>query len=358
MSHPETTPPSHPAHPHKLHSIATGPAPQVAAPSAINDSPSWLSKLRLFITCGGAEALAMQGPMTSDDLAAWCGATQTVMAITLNILRHHKIVVLEDGHFRLGTLGPARVAALTSFTQAEMLPPARRGSSHHAPISTQHTHLASAPTPQAPLYSPRLAEFGDTIAAAIGRDLACLGADHIASAHTVAQVGGGQGELLAAVLAAHPHLQGTLVVWPGADSRAKEYLAAQRLQHRVKLTAAHLPTQAPPADRFILARLLRHLPGQQCLRLLAAVCASLLGSSGDSQLWYIDGPLPAPQPPCVDLGEPGMRIWDSLLTGLDRSSEDLRTLMEQAGLRLHEERSLSHGQHLMIAVPASRHSSP
>ncbi|MEV1175994.1 methyltransferase [Nonomuraea sp. NPDC049784] len=317
-----------------------------------------MSALRFFITCGGAEALAIKGCLTSDELATWCGTTRTDMAKTLNILRHHELVILEEHGFRLGTLGPATADAVISSAEAEILPQARRATTIPASDCTQHAELEETPAQKPPDNRAHLAHFGDTIAAAIGRELARLGASHFHSAHTVAQIGGGQGDLLAAILAAYPHLQGILVGWPGADPRAQDYLTTQGLQHRVKLTPGHLPTQVPAADRILVARLLRHLPDHQCLRLLAAVCATLFTTSdGDSQLWYIDGPLPAPQRPSADLGEAGTRAWDIILTGIERSTEDLRALMEKAGLHVQEERSLSHDQYLVIAIPASRHSS-
>jgi hypothetical protein len=75
--------------------------------------------------------------------------------------------------------------------------------------------------------------------------------------HTVADLGGGGGALIAAVLEAFPHVQGVLVDRPESIDRAASRFESASFGRRCKLVAADLTREVPPeAEVYMLKHVL------------------------------------------------------------------------------------------------------
>src|SRR5262245_18507351 len=101
-----------------------------------------------------------------------------------------------------------------------------------------------------------------------------------ASVRHVADIGGGNGTLLMAVLAAYPHLLGTLVDRPASVANAERNFAAAGLANSVTTVAGSffepLPTDA---DVYLLSGILHDWDDQRA-GLILRRCAEAAGATG------------------------------------------------------------------------------
>lgn len=105
------------------------------------------------------------------------------------------------------------------------------------------------------------------------------GYDWSAASHVV-DVGGGKGVLLAALLAARPHLRGTVVELPSTASAAESYLSGVGLGGRCAVAAGSFFEPLPAAaDVYILSNVLHDWDDENALRILRG-CASAAGARG------------------------------------------------------------------------------
>jgi len=89
------------------------------------------------------------------------------------------------------------------------------------------------------------------------------------SVKRVVDVGGGNGSLLATILAAHTHLQGTVFDQPEVVSAAAEYLAAKGVSHRCEILAGSFFDSIPAqGDVWILSQILHDWNDSDCRRIL------------------------------------------------------------------------------------------
>lgn len=87
---------------------------------------------------------------------------------------------------------------------------------------------------------------------------------------TVVDVGGGQGILLAAILAAHPGLRGHLVDLPPTAAAARDTFSAHGVADRVDVTAGSFFDPLPAgADAYLLVDILHDWDDEQADRILA-----------------------------------------------------------------------------------------
>jgi SAM-dependent methyltransferase len=98
--------------------------------------------------------------------------------------------------------------------------------------------------------------------------VACLPAVDLTGVGTVADIGGGTGDLLAAVLEAYPEVRGILVDRPDMLDRAHPALRTGVLAGRVELRAGDLFGEPPPADAYLLAQVLHNWNDEAATRLL------------------------------------------------------------------------------------------
>jgi hypothetical protein len=89
------------------------------------------------------------------------------------------------------------------------------------------------------------------------------------SVRTVVDVGGGTGAMLAAILAAHPTIRGTLVDLPGTVARSRQTFATAGVADRVTAVAQSFFDPLPVgADLYFLRKVINDWPDPEAIAIL------------------------------------------------------------------------------------------
>jgi O-methyltransferase len=141
---------------------------------------------------------------------------------------------------------------------------------------------------------------------------------------TIADIGGGRGHLLSAVLGAAPAAEGTLFDLP--EVAATLDLRAPRLT----VQAGNFFTdRLPAADAYLLMEILHDWADEECVEILGAVRRAAQDSS---TLLVIEGVLAEqdsnPRPRTLDL------VMLTVTGGRERTASELSALLERGGFRL------------------------
>jgi hypothetical protein len=156
-------------------------------------------------------------------------------------------------------------------------------------------------------------------------------------AHTMVDVGGGDGGLLAEVLSQHPELHGVLVELPEAVARARGRLAEAGLLDRVRIVAGSFFDDVPAdGDLCVLRRVLHNWTDANACRVLARVREAM---HAGGRLLVLEELLPtAPEASSASASPwaaPRNRIVDLLMLvlmeGRDRTAEEYTTLLLDSG---------------------------
>jgi 2-polyprenyl-3-methyl-5-hydroxy-6-metoxy-1,4-benzoquinol methylase len=168
-------------------------------------------------------------------------------------------------------------------------------------------------------------------------------------AKVVADLGGGGGALLHAILRLNPHLRGMLVDRPESIERAKPRFAAEDLASRAELIAADLDESVPAgADVLIMKHVLHGYQDADAIDVLRN-CRAVLPPNG--HLLIVEFLLP----PIVDHADPALegRLMSDLnmlavTGGKERTEVEWRALLEPAGFALRQTVPVG-AQHYMAA---------
>ncbi|MDP4511750.1 ArsR family transcriptional regulator [Nonomuraea turcica] len=308
-------------------------------------------RLEVFEILAGQE-------MTSDELAQACGADPGAMRRLLRWLHAHEFVAARRDRYRLTDLGHVLTKAAAPSQRHAVLV---TGSPYwwEASCFLVETVRRGHPTPSDGLslyehltHNPALgADFDHFMTArstAAGHDLAAI--DDFAHVRTVADLGGGLGGVLAAILRAHRHLQGILAERADVAARAQTYLAEQGLADRVKLAPGDLFDAIPAsAQRYLLLSVLHNYSDDDCLTLLTLVRQTMEGTGEDTELWIVEGMLPSVPGAASRWYSTDIRMMALFGGGQVRSSADYYRLTERAGLTICKSMALASGQTLLIA---------
>ena len=154
-------------------------------------------------------------------------------------------------------------------------------------------------------------------------------------ANVVADLGGGGGALILAVLEFHPHLQGMLVDLDASVEAARARFADEKISSRCKLLAADLTQSVPAgADVYMLKHVLHGRRDRDAITILRN-CRTVIPENG--ALLIIEFILP----PLVSQADPHLEshlMSDlnmlAVTGGRERSEWEWRTLLEAAGFCL------------------------
>ena len=154
-------------------------------------------------------------------------------------------------------------------------------------------------------------------------------------ANVVADLGGGGGALLLAVLELHPHLRGMLVDREESVEAAKARFADEKISSRCKLLVADMTQFIPAgADVYMLKHVLHGYRDAGAITILKN-CRAVIPESGT--LLVMEFVLP----PLVSQADPDLegRLMSDLnmlavTGGRERSEREWRALLETAGFRL------------------------
>jgi hypothetical protein len=146
----------------------------------------------------------------------------------------------------------------------------------------------------------------------------------------IADIGGGQGTLLAAILRRHEHLRGVVFDVPDVASRVADVLREAGVTERCEVVAGDFFAGVPEgADTYILANVLHDWDDDQAVRILEA-CRQAMGAGGRVLIVerLISDDLRGAVP--VLLSDLNMLL---LSGGQERTNAEYRALLTAAGLR-------------------------
>ncbi|MFJ7242879.1 methyltransferase [Streptomyces olivaceus] len=143
-------------------------------------------------------------------------------------------------------------------------------------------------------------------------------------------VGGGSGTLLRAVLAAHPHLAGTLVEIAPAAAAARKALRENKLDQRATVAEQSFFDALPDdGDVYLLTQVLHDWDDSDAVRILHR-CAEAAGSDG--RVLVVER-LPHLNADGLQTSWMDLRML-TLFGGGERTEEQYRTLIAEAGMSL------------------------
>jgi hypothetical protein len=163
---------------------------------------------------------------------------------------------------------------------------------------------------------------------------AVLAAYDFSDADTIADIGGGNGLLLATVLGAHPHLRGVLFDLPEIVAAAGSPLRQAGVLDRCRLEGGDFFRAVPDdADLYMLSWILHDWPDDQALQILRT-CSACIRSG--SRVLLIERVLPERAEPTTPereafLGDVHML---AVLGGRERTERELATLLNESGFSL------------------------
>jgi hypothetical protein len=246
------------------------------------------------------ERLAAE-PLPVAELAAAVGADEDALRRVLRLVADHQIVTFEEDRVGLTNRGrllcpdhPSSLsAAFATIGTADVA---------HGLTDTLRTGRAAAPRVLGMSYWDYLAAHPDQQALfdqAMQQRAGALSLAYVpvldwpASA-TIADIAGGTGTLMAAVLQATPGTRGILVDKPQVLERARPFLERQGVADRCALSPGDLFAPPPRADLYLLASVLHDWDDTHATRILAALGRS---ASRDSRLRIFEMLLPADATP-------------------------------------------------------------
>ena len=148
-------------------------------------------------------------------------------------------------------------------------------------------------------------------------------------------VGGGQGQLLAAILRAHPHLRGTLFDRPNVVAAAPHVLEAAGVAGRCEMVGGDFFAGVPPgADCYLLSRVINSFDERRAVAALAA-CRGALTKPG-ARLVIAERLLSGQPVPGRMAQENALADLNMLVRtgGRNHSVEEFRQMLDAAGMRL------------------------
>lgn len=264
---------------------------------------------------------------------------------------------LADGSFALTELGrslrrgsPSRLAEKVAIVVgqywrpwADLLPTLETGGPAFERIfGMPVSEWRSAHAEQGALFNAYLAE--ETFATA-GPIVEAL---DFSGARTVADIGGGYGGLLAAVLEAHPQLEGVLFDFPGTVEEALPFLQSHGVAERVRRVAGDFRVEvAVEVDLYLLKSVLQQWDDAGALTILRNLRAAM---PAHAKLLIIERALPeraADDPAAVMLDLHMMTING----GRVRSLTEFQALLAQAGFKLAKLSPTRSGLSILEAMP-------
>jgi hypothetical protein len=218
------------------------------------------------------------GPLPVAGLAAAVGANPDALRRVLRLVADHRIVSFDGDRVGLTDRGrllcrdhPASLsAAFATVGDSDVA---------HGLTETLRTGRAAAPRVLGMGYWDYLAAHPDQqalfdqamVQRAHALSLACVPVLDWPASGTIADIAGGTGTLLAAVLQATPGTRGILVDQPQVLERALPYLERHGVADRCMLHPGDLFTPPPPADLYLVASVLHDWDDAHAARILAAL---------------------------------------------------------------------------------------
>jgi hypothetical protein len=160
--------------------------------------------------------------------------------------------------------------------------------------------------------------------------VACAPVMEMAGVATIADIGGGTGDLLAAILEANPGIHGILVDQPAMLARAHPALRSGPLAARCTLQPGDLFGDLPPADAYVVAQVLHNWDDDHAARILRGLRRAAPPGARAFVLTLVV-PEGAQDHP-AKIGDVGMLTLFG--GGRERTEAELRDLLAETGWRV------------------------
>lgn len=264
----------------------------------------------------------------------------------------------EDGAFELARLGRLLCAEETPSLRAwaiwsaryhwerwgHLIDSVRSGQRVIKPTSTDGYAPVHQDAGAAPIFNRAMLELTRLIAPVVARE------GRFESSRRVADIGGGHGELLAAILEAHPHLQGLLFELPHAIEGARARIAAAGFESRCTLLAGDFFASFPSdCDAYLMKSVLHNWDDERCAALLANCRRDM---PGNARVLIVDRVMPER----ITAKAAEQRVLRSdlnMLVGLggrERTLAELELLLARAGLAVRRVVPMGFGYILIEAA--------
>lgn len=306
----------------------------------------------------GVADLLRDGPCSVDELAAGTGAHSPALYRLLRALAAIGVVHEdEQRRFRLTAIGeylrrdhPLSVDPVARMYCAdyewrawgELLHGVRTGESPaHRALGTDVWEYRRRHRDQSRVFDAAMRTLSRMIAAGL---LEVYSFDHH---RLVADIGGGTGAVLAAVLARYPHLEGILFDQPHVVGDAGPVLGAAGVQNRVTVVPGDFFTGVPSgADVYLMVRVLHDWLDDDAARILDQVRSAM---RGDALLLILDAVV---GPPNEDAES---KFFDLMMLvsagGRERELREWEALLAGSGLQLVRATPTTPTCHVIESVP-------
>lgn len=165
----------------------------------------------------------------------------------------------------------------------------------------------------------------------------------LSGAERVADLGGGEGSMLAALLRRHPRMEGVLFDLPHVVSGAGPLLRERGVADRCAVVGGSFFDGVPTGvDVYLMARVMQNWPRPEAVRILRNVRAAM----GERSRLLIIGHLPQREGTTPFLQ--AMSLYMLVLYGAPlRTAEEYRELFAEVGLALHAVHRVEDGESIM-----------
>jgi hypothetical protein len=290
--------------------------------------------LHVVAELGIADALE-DTPQTADDLAAATGTNPEALNRVLRLLAAHGVFEWRDGGYAHTTasrlLRSDHPHSMRPLVRLQGIPAlwsiwghldhsVRTGGSaaHLALPDGYWGHFATHPADR------RI--FDDAMKMKVrGQIAGLLGAYDFSAFRTIADIGGGEGHLLQAILAATPGAQGVLFDLPEVIEHA-----STAASNRLRLQAgSFFEDTIPVCDAYLLTQVIHNWSDEESARILTAIRRS---APRGAKLLLIEWLIP-------DDGKPNWTLFVDLImlaefTGRERTEREFKELLAQTGFQL------------------------
>ncbi|NJP95652.1 hypothetical protein HCN51_40550 [Nonomuraea sp. FMUSA5-5] len=149
---------------------------------------------------------------------------------------------------------------------------------------------------------------------------------------TIADIGGGQGRFLSAILRRYPESRGILFDIETAIASAPPVLAAQGVADRVRLVSGSFFDEVPSgANAYTLKAVMHDWADAECRKVLGRI-RQAIGDDADARVLIVDGVVPEGNDPhYIKLMDISMAVTNG---GRERTVADWTNLVQEAGFEV------------------------
>ncbi|GIH74926.1 methyltransferase [Planobispora longispora] len=319
---------------------------------------SRFAALAVMAELGCADHLR-EGPLSTGELAARCGADPSALGRVLRQLASMGIVrTAAPGVYELTEAG----ATLRSDVPNSLRPAVRMIGEEGfwyglgALPRTVGTGKSAFVERHGPLYSGYLASnpvagrlFDDYMVARAWPFAEAVAARYdFSGVRTLVDVAGGKGHVLAAVLKAHSNVRGVLFDLEQVVPGARDFFAQAGLEDRCECVSGDFFASVPAgADAYMLGSVIHNWSDEDAVRILRNVREAM---AEDGRVLLVEFVVPDDDSPHVSK-DVDIRMLAIFGQGMERSASEYGELLGKAGLRLNRQVELTAGSSIIEALP-------